>query len=122
MGDIDKTKPAKVGTNSPGGEAIGGIDKTRQMKKEAKSLGREAIPREDVMCWVAVDRGIRLAQSLGRNEKVSHWRKAAKEIHNDILNKGWNSEKEAFTQHYDTEALDASALLMPLFGFLAGIR
>jgi GH15 family glucan-1,4-alpha-glucosidase len=71
-----------------------------------------------VMCWVAVDKGIRLAQSLGRNEKVSHWRKAAKEIHNDILNKGWNPEKEAFTQHYDTEALDASALLIPLFGFL----
>jgi len=71
-----------------------------------------------VMCWVAVDRGIRLAQSLGRNQKVSYWRKAAGEIRNDILNKGWNPEKEAFTQHYDTEALDASALLMPLFGFL----
>ena len=71
-----------------------------------------------VMCWVAVDRGIRLAQSLGRNEKVSYWRKAAEEIRNDILNKGWNPEKEAFTQHYDTEALDASALLIPLFDFL----
>ena len=71
-----------------------------------------------VMCWVAVDRGIRLAQSLGRTEKVSYWRKAAEEIRNDILNKGWNPEKEAFTQHYDTEALDASALLIPLFGFL----
>jgi len=71
-----------------------------------------------VMCWVAVDRGIRLAQSLGRNKKVSYWRKAAEEIRNDILNKGWNPEKEAFTQHYDTEALDASALLIPLFGFL----
>jgi GH15 family glucan-1,4-alpha-glucosidase len=71
-----------------------------------------------VMCWVAVDRGIRLAQSLGRTEKVSHWRKAAEELRNDIMNKGWNPEKKAFTQHYDTEALDASALLIPLFGFL----
>ncbi|MFC1955571.1 glycoside hydrolase family 15 protein [Chloroflexota bacterium] len=71
-----------------------------------------------VMCWVAVDRGIRLAESLGRTEKVSYWRKAAEEIHNDIINKGWNPLKDAFTQHYDTEALDASALLMPLFGFL----
>ena len=71
-----------------------------------------------VMCWVAVDRGIRLAQSLGRTEKVSYWHKAAEEIRNDIINKGWNPEKEAFTQHYDTEALDASALLIPLFGFL----
>jgi len=71
-----------------------------------------------VMCWVAVDRGIRLAQSLGRTEKVSYWHKAAEEIRNDIMSKGWNPLKEAFTQHYDTDALDASALLIPLFGFL----
>ncbi len=71
-----------------------------------------------IMCWVAVDRGIRLAQSLGRNEKVSYWRKAAEEIRNDILSKGWNQKKKAFTQHYDTEALDASALLILLYGFL----
>jgi len=71
-----------------------------------------------VMCWVAVDRGIRLAQRLGQTEKVSYWHKAAEEIRNDVMNKGWNAEKEAFTQHYDTEALDASALLIPLFGFL----
>ncbi|MFC2035055.1 glycoside hydrolase family 15 protein [Chloroflexota bacterium] len=71
-----------------------------------------------VMCWVALDRGIRLAQSLGRNEKVNCWRKTADQIRNDILNRGWNPKKEAFTQHYDTEALDASALLIPLFDFL----
>jgi len=71
-----------------------------------------------VMCWVAVDRGIKLAQSLGRTEKVSYWHKAAAHIRNDIMNKGWNPEKGSFTQHYDTEAMDASALLMPLFGFL----
>ena len=71
-----------------------------------------------VMCWVAVDRGIKLAQGLERNEKVSYWRQAAKDIRSDILTKGWNPKKEAFTQHYDTEALDASALLIPLFGFL----
>jgi len=71
-----------------------------------------------VMCWVAVDRGIKLAQGLERNEKVGYWRQAAEDIRNDILTKGWNPKKEAFTQHYDTEALDASALLIPLFGFL----
>jgi len=71
-----------------------------------------------VMCWVAVDRGIKLAQGLERNEKVSYWRQAAEDIRSDILTKGWNPKKEAFTQHYDTEALDASALLIPLFGFL----
>jgi len=71
-----------------------------------------------VMCWVAVDRGIKLAQGLERNEKVSYWRQAAEDIRSDILTKGWNPKKETFTQHYDTEALDASALLIPLFGFL----
>jgi GH15 family glucan-1,4-alpha-glucosidase len=71
-----------------------------------------------VMCWVAVDRGIRLAKGLQRNEKVSYWRQVAEDIRNDILTKGWNAQKETFTQHYDTEALDASALLIPLFGFL----
>ena len=71
-----------------------------------------------VMCWVAVDRGIRLAQVLERTEQVGYWRKTAEEIRNDILSKGWNPKKGAFTQHYATEVLDASALLMPLFGFL----
>ncbi|MFC2031969.1 glycoside hydrolase family 15 protein [Chloroflexota bacterium] len=72
-----------------------------------------------VMCWVAVDRGIKLAKSLGRKEKLSYWQKAAEQIRSDILSKGWNSEKGAFTQHYDTNALDASSLLLPLFGFLS---
>jgi GH15 family glucan-1,4-alpha-glucosidase len=71
-----------------------------------------------VMCWVAVDRGIQLAKSLSRNEKLSRWQTTAEQIREDILNKGWNPEKEAFTQHYDTEVLDASDLLIPLFGFL----
>ncbi len=71
-----------------------------------------------VMCWVAADRGIKLAQSLGRTEKVSYWHQAAEHMRNDIMNKGWNPVKEAFTQHYDTNALDASSLLLPLFGFL----
>jgi GH15 family glucan-1,4-alpha-glucosidase len=71
-----------------------------------------------VMCWVAVDRGIKLAQILGRNEKLSYWQTTAGRIRKDILKKGWNPEKEAFTQHYDTDTLDTSALLIPLFGFL----
>lgn len=70
------------------------------------------------MCWVAADRGIRLAESLGQSEKVQHWREAAEEMRNEILEKGWNAQKAAFVQHYDTDALDASSLLIPLLGFL----
>ena len=80
--------------------------------------GRFHFVHSNVMCWVAVDRGIKLAQGLERNEKVNYWRQAAENIRSDILTKGWNPKKKAFTQHYDTEALDASALLIPLFGFL----
>ncbi len=71
-----------------------------------------------VMCWVAADRGIKIAETLGYNGNVDSWRSTCGEIRKDILSRGWNTQKKAFTQHYDTEALDASVLLMPLFGFL----
>lgn len=71
-----------------------------------------------LMCWVAVDRGIKLAKQLGYEEKLEVWSRTAKEIRDDILTKGWNSKKRAFTQHYTTEALDASNLFIPLYDFL----
>jgi len=71
-----------------------------------------------LMCWVAVDRGIKIAGQLGYTENIERWRKAAEDIRESILTKGWNEERGAFTQHYDTRALDASNLLMPLFGFI----
>ena len=71
-----------------------------------------------LMCWVAVDRGIKIAEELGYRGKIAGWRKAAGDIQDDILTRGWNPQKRAFTQHYDTSALDASNLLIPLFGFL----
>jgi len=71
-----------------------------------------------LMCWVAVDRGIKIAEKLGHRKNLKYWRKTAQEIRDDILNRGWNPQRQAFTQHYDTPALDASNLLMPLFGFL----
>jgi GH15 family glucan-1,4-alpha-glucosidase len=70
------------------------------------------------MCWVALDRGIKIAQRLGYKRKVENWRKTAQRIRDDILQKGWNPQRQAFVQHYDTTALDASNLLMPLFDFL----
>lgn len=71
-----------------------------------------------LMCWVALDRGTIMAEKLGRKKKLLRWRKTAQDIHDDIVTRGWKPEKKAFTQHYDTLALDASNLLMPLFGFL----
>jgi GH15 family glucan-1,4-alpha-glucosidase len=84
---------------------------------EVRSSPRHFV-HSKLMCWVAVDRGIKLAEELGRKKNISRWRRAIQEIRDDILSKGWNQEAKAFTQHYDTSALDASNLLIPLFGFL----
>jgi GH15 family glucan-1,4-alpha-glucosidase len=70
-----------------------------------------------LMCWVACDRGARLAQLHGDRELAASWRKAAEEIHADICEHGID-ERGVFVQHYDTTALDASVLLMPLLRFL----
>ncbi len=70
-----------------------------------------------MMCWVACDRGARLARIREEPELAEHWQGVADEIKADILEHGL-SKRGVFTQHYDTEALDASALLMPLLRFL----
>jgi GH15 family glucan-1,4-alpha-glucosidase len=70
-----------------------------------------------VMCWVAVDRGAKLAELRGDRERAARWRVAADEIHADVCANGLD-ERGVFCQHYDTTALDASALLIPLLGFL----
>ena len=70
-----------------------------------------------LMCWVAVDRGAKLAGIRGDDALVKEWQEAAAEIHEDICAHGVDG-RGVFTQHYDTSSLDASLLLMPLFGFL----
>jgi GH15 family glucan-1,4-alpha-glucosidase len=69
-----------------------------------------------LMCWVAADRGRRLALLREDEECLQKWSDAADEIHADICEHGLKNG--VFTQHYDTEALDASILLMPLTRFL----
>jgi GH15 family glucan-1,4-alpha-glucosidase len=70
-----------------------------------------------MMCWVACDRGARLARIREEPELADRWQGVADEIRADILANGV-SERGVFTQHYDTDALDASMLLMPLLRFL----
>jgi GH15 family glucan-1,4-alpha-glucosidase len=70
-----------------------------------------------LMCWVAADRGARLAELREDWGKASEWQKAADEIHADICENAID-ERGVFAQHYDTDALDASVLLMPLVRFL----
>jgi GH15 family glucan-1,4-alpha-glucosidase len=70
-----------------------------------------------LMCWVAADRGARLARIRADDAAATRWEAAAREIHADICEHGVDG-RGAFVQHYDTEALDASLLLMPLVRFL----
>jgi GH15 family glucan-1,4-alpha-glucosidase len=70
-----------------------------------------------VLCWVAADRGAKLAQLRGDDEHAAAWRKAADEIQADVCAHG-TDDRGVFCQHYGTTALDASGLLIPLVGFL----
>jgi GH15 family glucan-1,4-alpha-glucosidase len=70
-----------------------------------------------VLCWVAMDRGARLARRRGEAEHERRWRALADEVHADVCARGVD-DRGVFTQHYDTRALDASALLIPLMRFL----
>ena len=70
-----------------------------------------------LMCWVAMDRGARLAERRGEQENAQRWQALADEIRDEILDKGVD-KRGVFRQHYDTDALDASNLLVPLLRFL----
>jgi GH15 family glucan-1,4-alpha-glucosidase len=72
-----------------------------------------------VMAWVAVDRAIRCAEEFHHQAPIARWRKLAAAIRNDVLAHGFNQHVNAFTQSYGSERLDASLLLLPLFGFLS---
>jgi alpha,alpha-trehalase len=70
-----------------------------------------------LMCWVALDRGARLAEIREDRERAEEWQRVADEIKDDICANALDA-RGVFTQHYDTDALDASVLLMPLVRFL----
>jgi alpha,alpha-trehalase len=70
-----------------------------------------------VFCWVAADRGARLARLRGDEQAAERWEAAAQEMHDEICERG-TDERGVFVQHYDTAALDASLLLIALVGFL----
>src|SRR5712691_11565417 len=66
-----------------------------------------------LMCWVALDRGARLAERRGNDDRAKQFEGIAQDVREDILAKGVDS-RGVFRQHYDTDALDASTLLVPL--------
>ncbi len=71
-----------------------------------------------VLCWVALDRAIKIATILGQNEYILDWYKLRDIIKTDILANGWNSQVGAFTQSYGSHHFDAANLLMEDYGFI----
>ncbi|MEO6578838.1 MAG: glycoside hydrolase family 15 protein, partial [Candidatus Limnocylindria bacterium] len=73
-----------------------------------------------VMCWVALDRAVRLAPRLGADDRVEHWAAQRDAVRRHVLEGGWNSDVRAFTGAIGSDRLDASVLLMPLVGIIEG--
>lgn len=81
--------------------------------------GRRQFVYSKLMCWVALDRGLRLADKRSFPSDRTRWLRVRDQIYDEIMQRGWNAERQAFVQHYDGELLDASNLIMPLVFFLS---
>ena len=71
-----------------------------------------------LLCWVAIDRAVKIAQFMKRPAYVEPWTKMANEIKEDILEKGWNESHKCFSMSYGSDDYDAANLLMLHYGFL----
>src|SRR4051812_21487565 len=72
-----------------------------------------------VMCWVALDRAVKLAPALGEHgAKAAAWAAERDAIHAAILDRGWSEHAQSYAQSFDAHELDGAALLMPIYGFL----
>jgi GH15 family glucan-1,4-alpha-glucosidase len=80
--------------------------------------GRRHFTHSKVMAWVAFDRGIKAVEEHGRTGPADRWREVRDEIRREVLEQGFDTELNSFTQSYGSKRLDASLLVIPLVGFL----
>jgi alpha,alpha-trehalase len=71
-----------------------------------------------VLCWTALDRAVKLAPALGDHANTDEWERQRDRIRDAVLTRGWSETGQAYAQSFDSDELDAAALLMPLVGFL----
>ena len=71
-----------------------------------------------LLCWVAVDRAIKISQLIGVDKSVQKWEALREDIYDDIMTNAWSEKMQAFTQSYQSDHLDASVLLMEYYGFI----
>jgi GH15 family glucan-1,4-alpha-glucosidase len=81
--------------------------------------GRKNFTYGRFQSWVALDRAIRMAARRAKPANLAKWTAERDKIYNQIMERGWHPKIGAFTQHYDTDVLDSSLLMMPLMGFIA---
>ncbi|MEV0062583.1 glycoside hydrolase family 15 protein [Nocardia sp. NPDC050718] len=81
--------------------------------------GRQDFTYSRLMTWVAFDRSIRLATEHARPADLARWTAERDAVFRQIIERGWSERRQAFVQHYATDVLDASLLLMPRMGFLS---
>lgn len=81
--------------------------------------GQQHFVYSKLMCWVAIDRGLRLADKRSFPADRERWLRVRDEIYEEIMEKGWSDKRQAFVQCYGGDALDASSLMMPLVFFLS---
>jgi GH15 family glucan-1,4-alpha-glucosidase len=82
--------------------------------------GRQPFTYGRVMCWVAFDRGLRMADEHGLPADRERWTEARDRIYEQVMEKGFHASRKAFVQHYGTDVLDASLLRMPTVGMIDG--
>lgn len=80
--------------------------------------GRRDFTYGRVMSWVAFDRALRLAAASGRPASLARWARERDRLYDQVLTRGWNEQRQAFVQHYDTDVLDASLVRMSTVGFI----
>ncbi|MEE9362122.1 MAG: glycoside hydrolase family 15 protein [Cellulophaga sp.] len=127
--DVIHAQLAKFSTNIENGEELWGITKgivwivSRHWQEPDKGIWE--FREEDrhftfskVLCWVAIDRAIKVARILKKTRKLEEWTKLEEEIRLDIHQNSWNKDVKAFTQSYGSIHLDASVLLMESYGFI----
>ncbi|MDP4007367.1 MAG: glycoside hydrolase family 15 protein [bacterium] len=82
--------------------------------------GAEHFVYSKVMCWVALDRALKIAEQYSFEGELEVWRTEKEAIFAAVMERGWSEEKQSFVQTFDSKDLDASLLLMPVVGFIEG--
>lgn len=127
--DVIHAQLVRFSTNIENGEELWGITKgivwivQRHWKEADKGIWELRTEERHftfskVLCWVAIDRAIKVARILKKTRKLEKWVELEQEIKQDIHSNSWNSKVNAFTQSYGSKHLDASVLLMESYGFI----